>query len=113
MIDYTQIELHPVSDLNYDQLIKRGHFTHNGYLEVNVYKKLIQLRMRLELTINSRTRFTYEVWDADHNELYTPFYWDVYGVNNVATEVSQNVNKELHKLIRSGVLCVAEEKEEI
>lgn len=90
--------------VTYDQISRTLKLNRRGETVRNVFEDKIQLKLIFDNDIHDGLTFTYQVRDAVVNEMYTPYYWNECGVNLVVPVVQKNVNKELKKLVKLGIL---------
>lgn len=79
---------------------------HNGVYRQWMYKKIILLEVFIDV---ESLEWSYQVVDVCHDSLYSAYYDQEYGRNEIAKGITNSVDDVVNKMIQNKILIKDEE----
>lgn len=73
----------------------------NGVFKRYIYKNIIQLIIGVDVNEND---WYYQVYDVDHDTLFSQYYDREYGKNDVVKELDKKVDKIFKEMVKKNIL---------
>lgn len=99
-----KVEDYQIHKSAHDKLNKFGLHDNVYKYRQWIYRNLVQLEVYIDF---ENHEWCYQVLD-NHGELYSAYYDNEYGRNEVADKVSKNVDKIIDKMVKNKILIKGE-----
>ena len=83
-----------------EKILREEGFKHGTY-RCYIYKQSVQLAVYIDIEDNW---WSYQIYNADSDSLYAPYYNRAYGLNDVVVKIDDEVKKILNEMVKKNIL---------